>query len=108
MEVKIDFDITETAVSNLKDLLTESDGKILRISVSSGGCSASYGLGFIEESEIMGSDVSGEYGGLKVVVDRKSLLQLDGVVVDWVEEGDRKGFKFINKSPKSCCRKGSC
>jgi iron-sulfur cluster assembly protein len=108
MEIKIDFDIAESAVSNLKDLMAESDGKILRVFVSSGGCSASYGLEFVEESEIVESDVSGEYNGLKVVVDRKSFLQLDGVVVEWVEEGDRKGFKFVDKNHKSCCRKGSC
>lgn len=109
MHVDIDFRMTQGAVAEFKRVLGEigGDANIVRISVGGGGCSGfNYGLGFVSPEEVGPADVVGEVDGLKFAVDRKSLLLLDGVSLDWAEEP--RGFRFDNpNAKKSCCRGGN-
>jgi len=97
MNIDIDFKISESATSEFKRIISESSSNedTVRVSVQNGCSGTSYGLGFVSPSEIDPSiDIVGEYDGVKVVVDRMSLLALDGTALEWVDNPDQKGFKF--------------
>jgi iron-sulfur cluster assembly protein len=49
------------------------------------------------------SDTVFETNGVKVVVDPKSLIFLDGTQVDFSKEGLNEGFQFINPNAKDAC-----
>lgn len=115
MKVEVDFKITDLAINEIKKAIEQENQKepTLRISVSSGGCSGfSYGLGVIDSSDVVENlDVVEEFGGVKIVVDKKSLFNLDGVTLDWINEDGQNGFRFNNPNlqKKSCgCKKSSC
>lgn len=108
MNVNIDIKVTDSAVKEFKkaieELKSESD-VMVRVSVQGGGCSGfMYGLGFVEQNEINSEeDVIEEFNGVKLVVDKKSLLYLDGTTIDWVEDLNQRGFKFDNPNAKKTC-----
>jgi len=53
------------------------------------------------------ADVMFEFDGLKVFVDKASLLYMDGVEVDYVELLNDAGFKFNNPQATGSCGCGS-
>lgn len=107
MKVEIDLKVTDAAVKEFKRALSETDGSesVVRVSVQGGGCSGfMYGLGFVPEGDINpDSDIVEEFDGLKVVVDKKSLMFLDGTTIEWIESLDQRGFKFNNPNAKKSC-----
>ena len=44
-----------------------------------------------------------ESDGVKVIIDPKSLLYLDGTELDYTKEGLNEGFKFNNPNVKGSC-----
>lgn len=109
MNIDINFKISESATNEFKKIISESgqSENIVRVSVKNGCSGTSYGLGFISTSEIdPSSDILGEYDGVKVVVDRNSLLALDGTTLEWMDAQDQKGFKF--SSSNSCKKQCGC
>lgn len=110
MNVNIDLKVTEGAIKEFKKALEEfsqdkENEQVVRVSVEGGGCSGfMYGLGFIDVLDVDPSnDIVEEYNGLKLVVDKKSLLFLDGTTIDWVEDLSQRGFKFNNPNAKKSC-----
>lgn len=100
--------LTEQAISQIKRVQQEENnlGKNLRVSVSGGGCSGlSYKLDFDET--IGEKDKVFEQEGLKVVVDTKSLLYLNGMELDFSSGLNGKGFVFNNPNAKKSCGCGS-
>ena len=100
--------LTETAVSKVREILTSQDPQPagLRISVVGGGCSGfSYSMAFENTPNML--DKTYSFSGLKVFVDQASLLYLDGAEVDYVETLEGAGFKFSNPQVKSTCGCGS-
>ena len=100
--------LTETAVSKVKEILDTQEPKPvgLRISVVGGGCSGfSYSMAFENQPNML--DKTYDYNGLQVFVDQASLLYLDGAEVDFVETLEGSGFKFNNPQVKSTCGCGS-
>lgn len=100
--------LTETAVSKVKEILDTQDPKPtgLRISVVGGGCSGfSYSMAFENTPGML--DKTYNFGELKVFVDQASMLYLDGAEVDYVETLEGSGFKFNNPNVKSTCGCGS-
>jgi iron-sulfur cluster assembly protein len=109
MKVDIDFKLTDSAIERVKDAMKQSssEGNMLRVFVQGGGCSGTtYGMAFVERNDFDPlSDITQEFGGVLVVVDKKGLFMLDGISVDWDESSS--GFKFSGGTQKSCCKK-SC
>jgi iron-sulfur cluster assembly protein len=71
----------------------------LRLSAYPGGCSGhQYGMSLADRTE--DGDWVGEFGGVKVVVDRQSLALLEGVSIDYVETPQAQGFTI--SSPNAC------
>lgn len=100
--------LTETAVSKVKEILTSQEPKPagLRIAVVGGGCSGfSYSMAFENNAGLL--DKTYKFSDLDVFIDQASLLYLDGVEVDYVESFEGSGFKFNNPNVKSTCGCGS-
>jgi len=60
-----------------------------------------YVLEFADELDA--EDVVFEDNGVKVIVDPKSMLYLNGTEVDYTKEGLNEGFKFNNPNVKDTC-----
>lgn len=97
------INLTPSAVIEVKRLL-EKQGKPelgLRVGVQGGGCSGlSYKLGFDQEHK---GDHMGQIEGVKVFVDPKSELYLEGTTLDFVDGLEGRGFKFLNPNAKKSC-----
>ncbi|MEF1295336.1 iron-sulfur cluster assembly accessory protein, partial [Vibrio parahaemolyticus] len=50
-----------------------------------------------EEDEVF------DFSGVKIIIDKKSLVYLDGTELDYVKEGLNEGFEFNNPNAKSEC-----
>ncbi|NCA88532.1 MAG: iron-sulfur cluster assembly protein IscA [Gammaproteobacteria bacterium] len=74
----------------------------IRLGVRTSGCSGmAYTLEFADEMQ--SEDLVFESEGVKVIVDPKSLLYLDGTQLDYTREGLNEGFKFNNPNVKDAC-----
>jgi iron-sulfur cluster assembly protein len=49
------------------------------------------------------TDTVFEVGAVKIIVDPKSLVYLDGTELDYTREGLNEGFKFSNPNEKARC-----
>ena len=75
---------------------------MLRLGVRGGGCSGfSYVIEFADETTPR--DQVFEFDGLKVVVDPKSLVFLNGSTLDYETRLMSHGFKFINPNESAGC-----
>ena len=93
-------------VKQLKEAQNLPDTVFLRMGVKGGGCSGmSYSLEF--DSETGPHDKVFELDGIKVVVDKKSYLYLNGSTLDYVQQGLTGGFTFVNPNAKSSCGCGT-
>jgi iron-sulfur cluster assembly protein len=78
----------------------------LRLGIRGGGCSGfSYVIEFHDGPPRERDRVFtfGETGDVRVVVDPKSLVYLDGTLLDWEQTLMRQGFKFVNPNEKASC-----
>jgi iron-sulfur cluster assembly protein len=93
---------TDGALKELKRLMgTEAEADGVRLGVKGGGCSGlSYVLEFSKERE--GDNVV-EQDGVRFLMDRKSTIYLKGIVLDYKEGLEGKGFVFTNPNATSTC-----
>ena len=78
----------------------------LRVQVVGGGCSGmSYKLGF--DKEVGANDKTFEQGGVKIVVDQKSYLFIQGMDLDFSDGLNGTGFTFNNPNAKRTCGCGT-
>jgi iron-sulfur cluster assembly protein len=101
--------ISEGASQKIKSLMSKqgiSEGG-LRVGVKGGGCSGlSYTFAWEREARL-GDEVFEGPDGAKIFVDRKSLLYLDGTVLDYDTSLMSRGFVFNNPNAKATCGCGS-
>lgn len=104
------IELTETAVKELKRVISEQqlpDAVALRIGVAGGGCSGfEYTLAF-DENVHEETDMLTEVDGVRVAVDKKSALYLDGTQLDYRESLEARGFVFNNPNATKSCGCGS-
>jgi iron-sulfur cluster assembly protein len=104
--------LTELAAKEIKRVISEQklpEGVSLRVGVAGGGCSGfEYQLGF-EESEALDQekDSVSEQHGIRLAVDKKSALYLDGTTIDFHDGIERRGFVFNNPNAVKTCGCGS-
>jgi iron-sulfur cluster assembly protein len=89
-----------------KEGISPTDGG-LRLGILGGGCSGlSYSIRFDtqprERDRIFTYD-----GDVRVFIDPKSFIYLNGMVLDYEETLMRQGFNFINPNSKKSCGCGS-
>ena len=95
--------ITENAASRVKSFLHDRGKGIgLRVGVKTTGCS---GMAYVIEfaDEVDKDDTIFEDRGIKIIVDPKCLMYLDGTELDFAKEGLNEGFKFSNPNEKARC-----
>jgi iron-sulfur cluster assembly protein len=96
--------LTESAVvevSRLMDVQDLTEGG-LRLGVKGGGCSGlSYTINF--DDKIGEFDTVCEQDGVKVIVDAKSAIYLEGMQLDYQKDLVSGGFKFINPNASKTC-----
>lgn len=95
--------LSPAAVNHIRRFLTQrGKGEGVRLGVKTSGCSGmAYTLEFVDT--IDADDQVFETDGVKVFVDPKSLVYLDGTELDYVREGLQEGFKFHNPNVKNTC-----
>jgi iron-sulfur cluster assembly protein len=100
--------VSENAAQRIRDVLRKegaTDGG-LRIGVKGGGCSGlSYVMRF--ETEKRTGDKIFEEHGVKLFVDLKSYLYLNGTTLDWQDKLIEQGFAFVNPNASRSCGCGS-
>ena len=102
--------LTPIAARKLLDNAKSDDIQAtLRAGVRGGGCAGySYFFEFIEPAQVNDTDSVFEQDGIKIYVDMLSLQYLDGMCIDYIEDGlTNTGFKFNNPNSKSTCGCGS-
>ena len=97
--------MSEAALEHVKALREKQGSDLcLRVGVRQGGCSGmSYMMDFEEESNIGEHDEVYDYDGFKVVCDRKSLLYLYGLMLDYSDALIGGGFQFTNPNANQTC-----
>ena len=102
--------LTERAAQEVKRYQDENniEGEMfLRVGAVAGGCSGySYKLEF-DKAYDQAQDEEYDYHGIKLVVDKKSALLLEGTTIDWYEGLDARGFRFENPNVTKSCGCGS-
>lgn len=95
--------LTEAASARLRHLYEGGEkGKLLRISVSTKGCSGmSYEMDWVTDPAPTDEIVKSH--NLTVLVDRKATLFLIGTVMDYKEDKLTRGFTFENPNEKGRC-----
>ena len=101
--------LTPAAATHVAGFLANrGKGDGVRVAVKTSGCSGlAYVLEFVDGAD--SADQVFESHGVKIYVDPKSLVYLDGTEMDFVKEGLNEGFKFTNPNQKGECGCGeSC
>ena len=95
--------LTPVAIEKVKLILAgQEEAKGLRIAVTGTGCSGfQYQMKLEKESGT--KDEIYEMDGLKLFIDKHSLLLLSGTHIDFVENENGSGFKFDNPNASSAC-----
>ncbi|CAN5389007.1 iron-sulfur cluster assembly accessory protein [soil metagenome] len=100
--------LSENASTEIKRLLSQEHKEewALRVGVAGGGCSGlSYTLAFDEKPGP--KDTVFELSGVKIYIDSKSYLFLNGLVLDYSTELLTGGFKFVNPNAQKSCSCGT-
>jgi len=100
--------VTESAASEVKRIMQQQnkEGWGLRVGVVGGGCSGlTYELDFEEQPKE--KDFVFEHHGVRVFVDPKSYLYLNGLTVDYHLDMLNGGFKFVNPNASAGCGCGT-
>lgn len=95
--------LTQNAADHISRYLDKrGKGVGLRLGVRTTGCSGmAYKLEYVDVPDE--HDQVFEHHGIKVFVDPKSLVYLDGTELDYGREGLNSGFKFSNPNEKANC-----
>ena len=101
--------LTKKAEDKVKEILLDQPETFvgLRIQVVGGGCSGfQYRMGFDKNFNDT-NDAVFDFDGLKILVDKASLLYMDGSEVDYIDGLHGAGFKFNNPNVAGSCGCGS-
>jgi iron-sulfur cluster assembly protein len=97
--------LSEAALKQVKALREKQNQDLcLRVGVRQGGCSGmSYIMDFEDISKITPHDEVFDYDGFKILCDRKSLLYLYGLMLDYSDAMIGGGFQFTNPNAAQTC-----
>ncbi len=106
--------LTEKAASEVKKIIAEqlsgpdAPAKVyLRMSVKGGGCSGFQNKLDLDKDMNPKIDEIIEQHGVAIVVDKRSLMYLTDVTVDFHEDINKRGFSISNPNAKTTCGCGS-
>ena len=95
--------ITEVGAERVTNFLEQRRSGIgLRVKIKTTGCSGyAYVLEFVDA--LNDDDTVFDSNGIKIIVDKKSLVMIDGTHLDYVKEGLNEGFQFKNPWEDATC-----
>src|SRR6476659_3226652 len=99
--------LTDAAALKAKALLDQEgrDDLALRIAVQPGGCAGlRYNLFFDDRS--LDGDLTADFGGVKLTVDRMSAPYVQGAKIDFVDTIEKQGFTIDNPNATGSCACG--
>lgn len=100
--IKVAITAREKVSTLMQDEGFDPTTDLVRVGVKSGGCSGlSYELEF--DREIKAEDQLYEDNGIRIVVDKKSLLYLIGTTLEYSGGLNGKGFVFNNPNAQRTC-----
>ncbi len=98
--------LSEKAATEVKRFISEKnvpENCVLRIALAAGGCSGfEPRLGF-DNNVNEADDLISEQFGIRVAIDRKFVMFMQGTTIDYYDGIDRRGFKFDNPNATSSC-----
>jgi len=100
-------DLSEAAALKAKALLDQEgrEDLALRIAVQPGGCAGlRYNLFF--DDRALDGDLTAEFGGVNLTVDRMSAPYVQGATIDFVDTIEKQGFTIDNPNAKGSCACG--
>ena len=99
--------ITDSAAEKVCNLMDNknmnSPDRGLRVGVQGGGCSGFTYIMDFDDSPNDGDIIIDGAHDVRMFVDNKSLIYMDGTVLDYVDELHGAGFKFRNPQAESLC-----
>jgi iron-sulfur cluster assembly protein len=98
--------LTDAALKHVLMLRQQqgNENLCLRVGVRQGGCSGmSYMMDFENLSNITEHDEVFDYDGFQIACDRKSMLYLYGMVLDYSNSMIGGGFQFTNPNANQTC-----
>ena len=101
------INLSDVAAGKIKSLLEQEgrDDLALRISVQPGGCAGlRYNLFF--DDRTLDGDLTTEFGGVGLTVDRMSAPYIQGAVIDFVDTIEKQGFTIDNPNATGSCACG--
>jgi iron-sulfur cluster assembly protein len=102
--VAMSVHMSQKAIVKAREALAKrgTPNAMLRLGVKGGGCSGfSYVMEFCDEAGAR--DRVFDFDGVKVLVDPKSLVFLNGTTLDYETKLMAHGFKFVNPNEKTAC-----
>ena len=99
--------LTDAAASKAKALLDQEgrDDLALRIAVQPGGCAGlRYNLFF--DDRTLDGDLTVEFSGVALTVDRMSAPYVQGATIDFVDTIEKQGFTIDNPNATGSCACG--
>ncbi|MGH3966715.1 MAG: HesB/IscA family protein [Mycobacterium sp.] len=99
--------LTDTAAAKAKSLLDQEgrDDLALRIAVQPGGCAGlRYNLFF--DDRTLDGDLTADFGGVTLTVDRMSAPYVQGASIDFVDTIEKQGFTIDNPNAGGSCACG--
>ena len=99
--------LTDAAASKAKSLLDQEgrDDLALRIAVQPGGCAGlRYNLFF--DDRALDGDLTVQFGGVNLTVDRMSAPYVQGAMIDFVDTIEKQGFTIDNPNATGSCACG--
>lgn len=102
--------LTEKAASEVLKIMNEgnyAEGTMLRIGVAGGGCSGLQQTLAFDTKMDEANDTVFDCHGVRVVVDMKSDIYLDGTTIDFYDGLEKRGFVFNNPNASRTCGCGS-
>ncbi|MDH5559396.1 MAG: iron-sulfur cluster assembly accessory protein [Deltaproteobacteria bacterium] len=101
--------LTENAVKEISKVVKENqlpEGTGIRLGIKGGGC-AGFTYVFDFDDKVGDFDEVFESMGIKIIVDKKSLIYIDGTQVDFNTSLMDRGFKFLNPKADAACGCGT-
>jgi iron-sulfur cluster assembly accessory protein len=107
------INVTEKAAAEVQRIMESQKAEgvaeklYLRLRVVGGGCSGFQHKLDLDPTVNAKLDEVITMHGVEIVVDKRSLLYLDGVTVDYHDDLNKRGFSISNPGAKSTCGCGS-
>jgi len=105
----MDIRITDRALDKIREIArseaVDFGASMLRVAVVPGGCSGlTYDLGW--DTTLQEGDRFSTFGDVRVVMDKRSYLYIEGTELDFTEGLEGKGFHFLNPQAARTCACG--